>query len=121
MNKEIYQKITDQIIAELKSKKLASEKSIATNNATKNSDSLSQLIKETMSENNYSFPYTATAIVDEAHFYKSQDVNSMRNAYIIKGQAIQVDKEEGEFIYAEFDNNGKVTEGWMLKSDFEKK
>ena len=110
-----------QTITELKLEKVASEKSIATINATESSDSLEQLIKETMSENNYSFPYAATAIVYEAHFYKSQDVNSMRNAYIIKGQAIQVDKEEGEFIYAEFDNNGKVTEGWMLKSDFEKK
>ena len=65
--------------------------------------------------------YSATVIAEQTFFYDSTDVNTKRNSYIIKGEEVQVKKLFGDFLYASYANNGIVTEGWFLKSDFETK
>jgi hypothetical protein len=58
--------------------------------------------------------------VRKAYFYNSTNLNSRTNSFIVEGQTIVYSNYEGDFIYAYYTNDsGKITEGWMLKTDFE--
>jgi len=61
---------------------------------------------------------TATITSDQAFFYNQPNESTKRKAYMIKGQAVNYDKVNGDFFYGFFINTqGNKTEGWMLKSD----
>ena len=61
---------------------------------------------------------TATITSDQAFFYNQPNESTKRKAYMIKGQVVNYDKVNGDFLYGFFINiKGNKTEGWMLKSD----
>lgn len=78
----------------------------------------------TESQNNESvneIPTSGKAIAtsDVANFYSEPDVQTKRKAFVVKGQEVSYDETNEEFIKALFTNDeGVITTGWMLKSDF---
>lgn len=73
---------------------------------------------ETQTNENIDFPYTAVVKNPRAYFFDSPSINSQRQSYIIEGQEISVVKSQGDFLYGTFEYNGKLTEGWLKKEDF---
>ncbi len=62
---------------------------------------------------------SATAISDRAFFYDEPTVQTIRKAYIVKGQTVDFTDDQNGFIKASFINaQGMKTSGWMLDSDF---
>ncbi len=61
----------------------------------------------------------ATVFNDKSYFYSDADLATKRNGYLIKGQNVKFTSRNGDFIFCKYTNDkGKVTEGWMLASDF---
>ena len=68
---------------------------------------------------------TYTAIVKKAYFYSEPNVDSKLKSFIVSGQEVidtgeEFDENE-EFIYTNFEYKGKVTNGWLKKSDLTEK
>jgi len=64
---------------------------------------------------------TVIGISDRIYLHNQPDRNSRRNAYFIKGQKANILHKNGnnsndEFVFVAFDYNGRITEGYILKS-----
>ena len=54
---------------------------------------------------------------EKAYFYQSFD-GEPTPSYVLKGEKINVEKEENGYSYAEYKNSrGVTTKGWLKKSD----
>ncbi len=60
----------------------------------------------------------ATVNVERAYFYK-EDKITRRKAYLLRNEVARFSDGDNDFIFVSFTNDqGVVTEGWMLRSDF---
>lgn len=60
-----------------------------------------------------------SVISEKAYFYKEADESTIRKAYLINGDKIEILLIQNNFVYCEFTNShtGKVTKGWIKFSD----
>lgn len=54
---------------------------------------------------------------EKAYFYNEPSIETKRKGYLISGQTVTSLKQDGDFIYIEYESNNSVTKGWLLKSD----
>lgn len=65
---------------------------------------------------------TITCVIanDRAYFHDRPEAATKRKAYLVKDEAILVQKEKNGFVYVEFENQaGIVTKGWINSRDIE--
>jgi hypothetical protein len=57
------------------------------------------------------------AIKDKVYFYTEPDINTIRKAYILKGQSPEIITSNQYFYYVKFVSKSNVTNGYIKKSD----
>lgn len=102
-----------------KSKK--TEKEVETEEET-NESSYDTLPKETETDLGGPAGDIVVGIKDKVYFYDNSNSNSKTSAYFVKGQKaefieISDDNLEDDFLYVNFEHNGKVKAGYVLRSD----
>jgi len=64
--------------------------------------------------------FNGIVITDKVYFHTEADVNTVRKAYIVNGQQVEITKESDNFYYAVYTaDNGNQTKGWVLKDNIE--
>lgn len=60
----------------------------------------------------------ATVSAEKSYFYSEANITTKRKAYLVQGQIVEFSSRNSDFIFCKYTNdNGKVTEGWMLTKE----
>ncbi len=86
-------------------------------NETEKADTIEYGSNSSIDRINEDYPLSMIVNVDRSYFYDLQDEANRLNTYCVKGDIVNLEKKNDQWVLASFSKNGNTTKGWMKISD----